>query len=34
MTRNDHHSDFKAGHLVLFGAATIVLFVFAWTYGY
>jgi hypothetical protein len=27
-----HHSDFEAGQLVLFGAAAIVLLVFAWTF--
>jgi hypothetical protein len=27
-----HHSDFEASQLVLFGAAAIVLFLFAWTF--
>jgi len=30
-TRSDHHSDFDAGQLTLFVAASIVLFVFAVT---
>ena len=32
MSISDHHSDFEAGQLVLFGAAAIVLLVFAWTF--
>ena len=28
------HSDFEARQLMLFGAATIVLLVFAWTFAY
>ena len=27
---HDHHSDYGPGQLVLFGAAAIVLLVFAW----
>jgi hypothetical protein len=26
------NTDFKAGHLALFGVAAVVLLVFAWTY--
>jgi hypothetical protein len=29
--RTGHHSDFETGHLTLYGAAAIVLFVYAWT---
>jgi hypothetical protein len=29
--RTDHHSDFELGHLALYGAATIILLVYAWT---
>ena len=29
MSRSDHHSDYEAGQLVLFGLASIVLLVFA-----
>jgi hypothetical protein len=32
-TRSDHHSDYEAGQLALFGAAAIVLSVFAWTFA-
>jgi hypothetical protein len=28
---HDHHSDYEPAQLALFGAAAIVLFVFAWT---
>ena len=28
------HSDFEARQLMLFGTATIVLLVFAWTFAY
>ena len=31
-TRSDHHSDYEASQLVLFGAAAIALLVFAWTF--
>jgi len=31
-TSSDHHSDFEARQLVLFGVAIIVLLVFAWTF--
>ena len=31
-TRNDHHTDYETGQLMLFGAAAIVLLVFAWTF--
>ena len=31
MSTSDHHSDFEAGQLALFGAATIVLLVFVLT---
>ena len=29
--RTDHHSDFDPAQLVLYGAAAIILFVYAWT---
>ena len=29
--RADHHSDFEPGQLALYGAATIILLVYAWT---
>ena len=29
--RTDHHSDFEPGQLALYGAATIILLVYAWT---
>ena len=32
--RTDHHSDFDPAQLVLYGAAAIVLFVYAWTMVY
>ena len=31
MSRSDHHSDYEAGQLVLFGMASIVLLGFLWT---
>ena len=31
MSRSDHHSDYEAGQLVLFGLASIVLLGFLWT---
>ena len=31
MSRSDHHSDYEASQLVLFGLASIVLLIFAWT---
>ena len=30
--RTDHHSDFELGHLTLYGAAAIVLLIYAWTH--
>jgi hypothetical protein len=32
--RTGHHSDFEPGHLTLYGAAAIVLLVYAWTFVY
>ena len=35
-TRHDHHPEYEQyelAHLALFGAAAIVLLVFAWTFG-
>ena len=29
---HNHHSDFDPNHLALYGAAAVVLLVFAWTY--
>ena len=29
--RTDHHSDFELGHLALYGAAAVVLLVYACT---
>jgi hypothetical protein len=31
--RTGHHSDFETAHLTLYGAAAIVLLVYAWTLG-
>ena len=31
---HDHHSDYGPAQLTLFGAAAIVLLVFAWTYAH
>jgi len=31
--RTGHHCEFEMGHLTLYGAAAIVLLVFAWTYS-
>jgi hypothetical protein len=31
-SRNDHRSDYEPNQLVLFGAAAVVLLVFAWTF--
>jgi hypothetical protein len=36
MTRHDHypvHEQYELAHLELFGAAAIVLLVFAWAFG-
>ena len=32
--RTDHHSDYDPAQLVLYGAAAIVLLVYAWTFVY
>jgi len=32
--QTDHHSDFDPARLVLYGAAAVVLLVYAWTVAY